>query len=94
MRTAQRMEFAVPDMNLSTILPDRKGNGDKFPAEFMEMQAMRRAFLRSWAAWIGTGPIERDIRDEAESTASAFRQIRELDFAPEPRQRIYHRRVR
>lgn len=76
----------MPDTNLSTILSDRKGNGDTFPAEYMEMQAMRRAFLRAWAAWIGTGPTERDIRDEAESTASAFRQIRELDFTPEPRQ--------
>lgn len=82
----------MPARNLSTITSDRNGSaGDSFPVEYMEMQAMRRAFLRSWAAWINSGATERDIRDEAESTASAFRQIRELDLAPEPKQRHQRR---
>lgn len=85
----------MPAHNLSTIISDRNGSaGDSFPAEYLEMQSMRRAFLRSWVAWINAGASQRDIRDEAESTASAFRQIRELDFAPESRGSKQRRRGR
>lgn len=82
----------MPALDLATIFPERKPVADTFPAEYLEMQSMRRAFLRSWHAWLRTGPDERDIRDEAESTASAHRQITEVAFMPEPRPGRYQPR--
>jgi hypothetical protein len=82
----------MPDVNLSTILPERKGAANTFPVEYIEMQSMRRAFLRAWSAWLRTGPSERDVKDEAESTASAHRQIAELSWMPEPRPSRYQPR--
>ena len=74
----------MPVSNLSTILPERKADGDTFPAEYLEMQSMRRAFLRSWDAWLRTGPPAGDVEQEAYATASAHRQIADLAWMPTP----------
>lgn len=82
----------MPAFDLSTIVRERKPDGESFPAEYLEMQSTRRAFLRAWNVWLRTGPSENDVNDEAESTSSAFRQVTDVSFTPTPRPSRYQPR--
>jgi len=85
----------MPGYDVAAMLPERKSNAE-FSAEYLEMQCLRRAFLRAWNVWLGTGPSQSDVEQEAYSTASAHRQITEVSFLPEPRPQVrrQHRRGR